>query len=110
MIRGVSTEIFKQYLVLRHPISFIKSETDKPVKLTTMNGTGKGMKMGGGRGLGRGGGQGRNKGGSFGTGGYCVCAKCGEKVPHEQGVKCTQIKCPKCGKPMIREELLRSSK
>lgn len=73
-----------------------------------MNGRGKGMNMGQGRGEGRGGGQGRNKGGSFGPGGYCVCAKCGEKVPHQQGVKCTRVKCPKCGKPMIREELLES--
>lgn len=60
-----------------------------------------------GKGLGRGGGRGRNKGGSFGPGGYCVCAKCGEKVPHQQGVKCTTLKCPKCGKTMIREELLK---
>ena len=59
-----------------------------------------------GRGLGRGGGKGRNDGGGFGTGGYCVCAKCGKKVPHQQGVKCTTIKCPACGKTMIREELL----
>jgi hypothetical protein len=60
-----------------------------------MNGTGKGMNMGRGRGLGRGGGQG---------------AKCGEKIPHQQGVKCTGMKCPKCGKPMIREELLQNRK
>ena len=65
-------------------------------------------KTGGGQGLGRGGGQGRNKGGSFGTGGLCVCAKCGEKVSHQQGVKCTTLKCPKCGHTMIREELLNS--
>ncbi len=61
---------------------------------------------GGGQGLGRGGGRGRNKGGAFGTGGFCVCAKCGEKVPHQQGVKCTTVKCPQCGHTMIREELL----
>jgi len=71
-----------------------------------MNNTGKGMNMGQGRGLGRGEGRGRNKGGSFGPGGYCICAKCGEKVPHQQDVKCTTLKCPKCGKTMIREELL----
>jgi hypothetical protein len=41
--------------------------------------------FGSGKGLGRGGGKGRNKGGAFGTGGFCVCAKCGAKVPHQQG-------------------------
>lgn len=75
-----------------------------------MNDYRKGMNMGQGRGLGRGGGRGRNKGGAFGTGGYCVCANCGEKVPHRRGVKCTTLKCPKCGKTMIREELLQSKK
>jgi uncharacterized protein (DUF983 family) len=66
---------------------------------------GKGLGKGKGRGLGnlR---QGRNKGGAFGPGGYCVCAKCGEKILHQQGMKCTSIKCPKCGHTMIREELL----
>jgi ribosomal protein S26 len=51
-------------------------------------------------------GKGRNKGGAFGPGGFCICAKCGEKVAHEKGIKCTTIKCPKCGHTMIREELL----
>ena len=69
-------------------------------------GTGNRDGKGSGRGLGFGGGQGKNKGGAFGTGGFCVCAKCGEKIPHEQGVKCTNIKCPKCEHTMIREELL----
>lgn len=60
-----------------------------------------------GKGLGRGGGKGRNKGGAFGPGGYCICNKCGEKVQHQQGIKCTTFKCPKCGHTMIREELLK---
>ncbi len=68
-------------------------------------------RSGGGRGAGNdgrgsGGGGGRNRGGGFGPGGFCVCAGCGEKVPHRLGEKCTAIKCPKCGKTMIREELL----
>ena len=62
---------------------------------------------GGGRGLGHGGGRNRNNGGSFGTGGYCVCSKCGEKVAHETGIKCTTVKCPECGHSMVREELLK---
>ena len=59
-----------------------------------------------GKGLGNGGGKGKNKGGGYGVGGYCVCAKCGTKVPHQQGVKCTTLKCPDCGHSMVREELL----
>ena len=75
-----------------------------------MKTTGKGLNMGKGKGSGSGGGQGRNRGGAFGPGGYCVCAKCGEKLPHERGVKCTNLKCPKCGHTMIREELIKSKK
>jgi len=67
---------------------------------------GRGLRRGEGRGLGRGSGHGRNLGGAYGTGGYCVCAKCGTKVPHERGIKCTTIKCPNCNHVMIREELL----
>jgi len=59
-----------------------------------------------GKGLGKGGGHGKNNGGGFGVGGYCVCAKCGSKVQHQQDVKCTTLKCPDCGQTMIREELL----
>ena len=69
--------------------------------------SGKGSGMGQGQGQDSGGGQGRNKGGSYGTGGFCVCAKCGEKVTHSRGVKCTTLKCPKCGHTLIREEMIR---
>jgi len=54
-------------------------------------GTGRGM---GGRGMGQGLGA--------GTGGECVCAACGKRVPHQRGVPCYEVKCPKCGQPMTR--------
>jgi len=69
-----------------------------------------GNRMGSGKGLGKGGGQGRNSGGGFGVGGFCVCAKCGKKVSHQLGVKCTTVKCPSCNHPMVREELLQDKK
>lgn len=65
-----------------------------------------GGNSGSGQGSGKGGGRGKNKGGAFGVGGFCICAKCGEKVKHQQGIKCTTIKCPSCGHTMVREELL----
>ncbi len=43
--------------------------------------------------------------GSFGLGpdGMCKCPKCGNKVPHQRGTPCAQIKCPKCDSMMFRE-------
>jgi len=38
-----------------------------------------------------------------GPGGYCVCPSCGEKVLHQQGTPCFNLKCPKCGTKMVRE-------
>lgn len=66
--------------------------------------------MGQGNGARSGGGRGRNNGGACGGGGYCVCTKCGERIPHQRGVKCTTLKCPSCGHTMIREELLNSKR
>jgi predicted Fe-Mo cluster-binding NifX family protein len=35
-------------------------------------------------------------------GGLCVCLACGFKAPHEQGIPCIQVRCPRCGQPMDR--------
>ena len=63
--------------------------------------TGRGM---GGAGMGSGQGRGRMGGFSLGAGGNCVCPGCGKKLPHQQGVPCTQVKCPGCGAAMTREQ------
>lgn len=39
----------------------------------------------------------------MGSGGFCVCPKCGEKVPHEAGMPCSEVTCPGCGSRMVRE-------
>jgi len=64
-----------------------------------------GQGPGTGRGLGRGGGRGRMGGNRPGAGptGNCVCSSCGTKVPHQAGIPCYDVSCPKCGAKMIRE-------
>ncbi len=62
-----------------------------------------GQGPGTGRGMGRGGGMGRMGGpAAAGPEGDCVCRKCGARAPHQRGVPCTQIACPKCGTKMAR--------
>jgi len=53
----------------------------------------------------RSGGQGQG-GPRKGDGGsdVCVCPKCGETVPHERGMPCTELTCPKCGERMVGAE------
>ena len=53
---------------------------------------------------------GKNNGGGYGPGGYCICAKCGTKIQHQSGTKCTTIRCPECNTPLIREELLEAKR
>jgi cation diffusion facilitator family transporter len=38
-----------------------------------------------------------------GPGGYCVCPQCNYKIPHQHGIPCSTIKCPKCKINLIRE-------
>jgi len=55
------------------------------------------------RGIGRGQGFRRPAGGrAAGPAGQCVCPKCGYTIPHQIGVPCYKLKCPKCGAKMSR--------
>lgn len=50
-------------------------------------------------------GRGRGRGGrpGSGPGGNCLCPKCNLCVPHQTGVPCYNVKCPKCGTKMVKE-------
>ncbi len=62
-------------------------------------GTGREMGRGMGKGMSR---MGGNRPGA-GPSGSCLCPSCGTRVPHEAGVPCYNLSCPKCGAKMIRE-------
>jgi hypothetical protein len=64
-----------------------------------------GQGPGTGRGMGRGGGRGRMGGNLPGSGpqGDCRCPKCNISVPHNAGIPCYDMKCPKCGGAMVRK-------
>ena len=64
-----------------------------------------GSGSGTGRGIGRGGkSAGRMRGTRPGAGpsGDCVCSDCGARVPHQAGIPCYNLSCPKCGAKMVR--------
>jgi hypothetical protein len=48
-------------------------------------------------------GRGRMSGFAAGPLGKCICPKCGFATPHQRGVPCFNLKCPKCGSIMGRE-------
>ncbi|MDQ7825368.1 MAG: hypothetical protein RDV48_21385 [Candidatus Eremiobacteraeota bacterium] len=51
------------------------------------------------------GGRGRGPGGSgLGPPGTCRCPQCGTEVPHQRGVPCLSLQCPKCGTLMVRSQ------
>jgi hypothetical protein len=69
-------------------------------------GQGRGQGMQAGRGADRGSGRGRGgsgEGGGMGGGGFCICPKCGKRVPHQPGTPCLQERCPSCGVALVRE-------
>ena len=47
-------------------------------------------------------GLGRMGGTAQGIGGECICPGCKQKTPHERGMPCYQINCPRCGIKMVR--------
>lgn len=54
-----------------------------------------------------GGGNGDFSGGQgYGSAGTCICIRCNIEIPHRAGIPCPQEKCPQCGKPMARKEML----
>lgn len=38
-----------------------------------------------------------------GPDGYCVCKRCGYKIPHQRSTPCSNLKCPTCGINLKRE-------
>jgi hypothetical protein len=63
---------------------------------SNFTGSGRGGQGGGSRG------KGGLRGQGAGPGGFCVCPGCGARLEHQPGIPCTEVKCPKCGLPMIR--------
>lgn len=49
------------------------------------------------------GGLGLRNGLGLGPGGNLVCPNCGLVIPHQRGVPCYTVNCPKCGTTMVRQ-------
>jgi hypothetical protein len=39
----------------------------------------------------------------MGSGGQCVCPRCGTEIRHRRGVPCQDEDCPECGAKILRE-------
>jgi len=44
-----------------------------------------------------------DQGEGMGSGAYCICPKCDERLAHKREIPCQEEHCPKCGKRMMRE-------
>ncbi len=107
----VSQSTFQRILTSAHKKIAQALVTGKAIRVEggemKMPRAGRGAGRGIGRGAGLGGGIGRGRmGGPFaaGPGGICLCTnpECKNEVSHAPGQPCYQVKCPKCGSPMIR--------
>ncbi len=43
--------------------------------------------------------------GAGGPGGLCVCPECAATLPHERGIPCSQLRCPRCSAAMTRKSV-----
>jgi rubrerythrin len=68
-----------------------------------------GQGLGKGKGQGGGGGYGRSNRSGKGPKGFYVCSVCGFQLARKTGVRCFQMKCPKCGAMMSRERVAGSN-
>ncbi len=45
----------------------------------------------------------QNRSHDMGSGGSCICPKCGEKTPHHSGIRCQDERCVKCNAKLLRK-------
>ena len=102
-LEGIDQEEAAKKMNISQP-TFHRLITSARKKIADAIVKGKAIKIEGGvfRMVGLGRGRGRMGGFGLGPGGECVCTNCGHTVPHQRGVPCYQMKCPKCGSPMTR--------
>lgn len=39
----------------------------------------------------------------MGPEGDCICPKCETRLPHREGIRCQDERCPRCGAKLLRE-------